>query len=612
MNLKMLLLTAAMLAAMICPAHADEFKRIPILDHGRVKPLDTFARNALIQFSGKDTYERRPAIDWMADVFFAPEKTAHQKIFLINNPDVAVALEMEPSHNRRYAFTDIQKKYTKLSQLAQAALKLDEKERSVVDQEVIRLYENVQEYADFIHEFAFLFPHEDFTVSSRVLAAQLNMPEGRTQLSFWEAAHQADTIKAVMAGIERKSIRSADEEETVRLLSNMYRWSLLYKDMRLGLIPQGEGGHAWLSPWDTLTRDFKNDQSRVLLDGWRRMAAAYHAGDKAEFNRAAQTYIGHIAQNLSTNDSKKTRTFGIELIYHAWRPFLWAKVFYIFVLVCFVVSFMTARPWIYRLAWVFAGAGCLLHVGALTARILIMSRPPVSTLYETFIFVSLIMVVLGLLIERINKQWLGLVVTGVGGAVLLFIASKYSAEGDTLKMLIAVLNSNFWLGTHVVTITMGYGATCVAGILGHIWLIQAAARRDPMVLRNTYGIMVGILGLALTLTFLGTNLGGIWADQSWGRFWGWDPKENGALMIVLWTAMLLHMKVAKMIGDFGMAVGTVLGMIVVAWAWFGVNLLSIGLHSYGFTSGIATTLLIYVVCEILFLCAAFLRIKKRT
>ncbi|MBP6343524.1 MAG: cytochrome c biogenesis protein CcsA, partial [Candidatus Omnitrophica bacterium] len=109
----------------------------------------------------------------------------------------------------------------------------------------------------------------------------------------------------------------------------------------------------------------------------------------------------------------------------------------------------------------------------------------------------------------------------------------------------------------------------------------------------------------------GTNLGGIWADQSWGRFWGWDPKENGALMIVLWTAMLFHMRIAHWIGPVGLAVGAVLGTIVVVWAWFGVNLLSIGLHSYGFTSGIATTIAVYIAFEVVFLAVSLFLIRKK-
>ena len=286
-------------------------------------------------------------------------------------------------------------------------------------------------------------------------------------------------------------------------------------------------------------------------------------------------------------------------------------MFYIFAFIFFVVSFTSSKPLWYNLGLGSVIAGFIPHVTGLLMRIIIMGRPPVSSLYETFIFVGFIAVLLGLLIEYYNRQWLGIITAAISGAALLFIANKYSAEGDTLKVLIAVLNSNFWLATHVTTITMGYAATCVGGLLGHIWLVQAVFRKDRQTLDKTYKTTLGILGVALTLTFLGTNLGGIWADQSWGRFWGWDPKENGALMIVLWTALLFHAKVANMIGPLGLAVGAVIGMMVVMWAWFGVNLLSVGLHSYGFTSGVATSLIVYVVLEIIFLLTATFFIPRK-
>ena len=103
---------------------------------------------------------------------------------------------------------------------------------------------------------------------------------------------------------------------------------------------------------------------------------------------------------------------------------------------------------------------------------------------------------------------------------------------------------------------------------------------------------------ALFFALFGTILGGIWADQSWGRFWGWDPKENGALLIVLWLIMLLHMRVTGLVKPTGFALGLILNNIVVIMAWFGVNLLSIGLHSYGFASGIAFNITIFVILEL--------------
>ena len=327
--------------------------------------------------------------------------------------------------------------------------------------------------------------------------------------------------------------------------------------------------------------------------------------------RRHASYLNNIRYSLSKEDLKKVDKFPLELFYQASSPFTWSIMFYIFAFIFFVVSFTSSKPLWYNLGLFSIIAGFIPHVLGLLMRIIIMARPPVSSLYETFIFVGFIAVFLGLLIEYYNRQWLGIVTAAISGTALLFIANKYSAEGDTLKVLVAVLNSNFWLATHVTTITMGYAATCVGGLLGHIWLVQAVFRKDSQTLDKTYKTTLGILGVALTLTFLGTNLGGIWADQSWGRFWGWDPKENGALMIVLWTALLFHAKAAQMIGPLGLAVGAVIGMMVVMWAWFGVNLLSVGLHSYGFTSGIAASLIIYAVFEIIFLLVTTFFISRK-
>ncbi len=566
-------------------------KAMPILDDGRIKPLDTYARNLLIRFSGKDSFERKDAIQWLARLLFAPETTKDDKIFLINNPDIALALSIPPEKARRYSFAQLQKNYPKLLELAQSAQNITEKERSIVESEILRVFENLRFYAQLSHDFAFVFPHPDFN-----------------NATFLDTALTADQMRAVMANIEDKaqSQYTKEERRTLMLLSNLFSWSLNYKDLPLAIIPSKKG---WLSPWDAITHDFKDSDTRLLLVSWRNMAVAFWSGQQIEFDLAGRKALDIVHTRLKKDERKKIAKFPLEIIYHGAWPFLWAKTFYIFAFVFFVISFISMHRCWYQLGWLVVIAGFSLHTFGLAARIIIMARPPVSNLYETFIFVGFISVLLGMIIEKVNKRWVGLVAAAVSGAVFLFIADKYSMEGDTLKVLIAVLNSNFWLATHVTSITMGYAATCVAGVLGHMWLIQAVIKHKD--LEHTYSVMIGILGLALTLTFLGTNLGGIWADQSWGRFWGWDPKENGALMIVLWTAMLFHAKIGKIVGPLGMAAGCVLGMIVVMWAWFGVNLLSIGLHSYGFTSGIATALGIYVVAEIIFLAIIIPIIKKR-
>ena len=147
------------------------------------------------------------------------------------------------------------------------------------------------------------------------------------------------------------------------------------------------------------------------------------------------------------------------------------------------------------------------------------------------------------------------------GFATLYIARFLATSGDTLEMLQAVLDTNFWLATHVTCVTLGYVATLVGGVIAaglhrrrHVH--QRAPRR---VGKQVAGMIYGMLCFATLLSFIGTVLGGIWADQSWGRFWGWDPKENGAVLIVIWNALILHARWAGLVKARGMAVLAVVG-----------------------------------------------------
>jgi hypothetical protein len=119
-------------------------------------------------------------------------------------------------------------------------------------------------------------------------------------------------------------------------------------------------------------------------------------------------------------------------------------------------------------------------------------------------------------------------------------------------------------------------------------------------------MVYGIVCFATLFSFVGTILGGIWADQSWGRFWGWDPKENGALLIVLWNAIILHARWGGLVRQRGLMVMTVFGNIVTSWSWFGVNMLGIGLHSYGFMESAFPWLIIFCASQLSFMALGLL------
>ncbi|HLP40788.1 MAG TPA: cytochrome c biogenesis protein CcsA, partial [Fibrobacteria bacterium] len=301
----------------------------------------------------------------------------------------------------------------------------------------------------------------------------------------------------------------------------------------------------------------------------------------------------------------------LEVLYNRVQPFKNAKILYLVSLLAVLASFIGRGRWAYRTALVVCLAALLPHTWGIASRMILMSRPPITNLFETFISVAWVCCALGLATEWLQKNRLGLLIATFSASALLFISDKYAAEGDTLSMLVAVLDTNFWLSTHVVTISLGYAGCCAAGIAGHVYLIQRMLGADRAALTSTFKAIYGILAFGLVFSFIGTVLGGIWADQSWGRFWGWDPKENGALLIVLWCTVLFHARMGGRIRELGMAVGSVIGITVVLFAWFGINLLGVGLHSYGFSSGVFFYFVLFIVLESLFLLASLYGKKTR-
>jgi ABC-type transport system involved in cytochrome c biogenesis permease subunit len=227
-------------------------------------------------------------------------------------------------------------------------------------------------------------------------------------------------------------------------------------------------------------------------------------------------------------------------------------------------------------------------------------RPPVTNLYSSAIFIGWAAVILGMVLEKIYRDGIGCVVASFAGFVTLIIAHNLALSGDTMEMMRAVLDTNFWLATHVVTVTLGYASTFVAGFLAIIYILRGVftTTLSESTAKSLARMVYGIVCFATLFSFVGTVLGGIWADQSWGRFWGWDPKENGALLIVLWNATILHARWGGLVRERGLMNLAVFGNIVTSFSWFGVNMLGIGLHSYGFTDAAFKWLILFIGSQV--------------
>jgi ABC-type transport system involved in cytochrome c biogenesis permease subunit len=232
----------------------------------------------------------------------------------------------------------------------------------------------------------------------------------------------------------------------------------------------------------------------------------------------------------------------------------------------------------------------LMHTYGIWARIVISERPPVVNLYSAAVFIGWAVVLACIVSELFYPIGVSLIFASVFGYLTLLVAYGLG-NGDTMPVLQAVLDTQFWLSTHVISVTLGYSATFLAGLIGIALVVAYGIRTfnssvdNERLIAVLYRLCYAVVCFGIFFSFVGTVLGGLWGDDSWGRFWGWDPKENGALMIVLWNALLLHARWDKLVGPLGFANLAVFGNIITAWSMFGTNQLGIGLHAYGAFEG---------------------------
>lgn len=317
-------------------------------------------------------------------------------------------------------------------------------------------------------------------------------------------------------------------------------------------------------------------------------------GDVNGFNTAIGGYREVLASGAIPHVNMAT--VRKEAWFNFFEPFMQATYPYVMVIVFSFMGWLFLGTTLRRTSLFLLVLAFALHSLALVLRMQISGRPPVTNLYSSAIFIGWAVVIASFVVELVMKNGIGNILGASVGAGSLVIAHYLARdEGDTLGVMQAVLDTTFWLATHVVCITLGYAATFLAGFIGLFYCVQAVLGRSLAAGGNasTYStelkdcgkLVYGTLCFALFFSLVGTVLGGLWADDSWGRFWGWDPKENGAMLIVLWNAVILHARWDKMVSDYGTAVLAMIGNIVTAWSWFGVNELKAGLHTYGFTEG---------------------------
>jgi ABC-type transport system involved in cytochrome c biogenesis permease subunit len=327
------------------------------------------------------------------------------------------------------------------------------------------------------------------------------------------------------------------------------------------------------------------------------MISSYSEEDTEAFNNAVDEHLDAVAAYPVPG-----YTVGLVSL-ERWMQSSWptgvAMILYLITLVLGLVYFAVNLPRLRQAVWGMLAIALIVHTVAIVCRITITGRAPVINIYSSAVFIGWAAVLFGLVVERLFHYGIGNLLASAAGVLTLLVAYGLNT-GDTMPVLQAVLDTQFWLATHVISVSLGYVATLVAGTLGAGYLVAGWAGVDKSKLRDVYRCCYGATCFGILFSFVGTVLGGLWADDSWGRFWGWDPKENGALLIVIWNALMLHARWDGMVSGRGFAALAIGGNVVTAWSWFGTNELGIGMHSYGFTSGVLMWLTVYIVLQLAF------------
>jgi len=297
----------------------------------------------------------------------------------------------------------------------------------------------------------------------------------------------------------------------------------------------------------------------------------------------------------------------LEVFYQKLHPFRLAWILYLAAGIILATTFTWQARAGYFLGWALAAAGLAFQLFGFVARVFISGRAPVTNMYETVIYVAFGTVLFALIFEAIHRSRFFLLGAAPVAVLSLILADWHPVALDpAITPLVPVLQSNFWLTTHVLTITLSYAAFALALGVSHIPLGQVILGKKPAA--SLYQYVYRSLQVGVFLLAVGTILGGVWANYSWGRFWDWDPKETWALVALLTYLFILHGRIAGKWGGFGLAVGAVLAFQTIIMAWYGVNfVLGVGLHSYGFGTGGRGYAITFVIIECLIVAAAVWR-----
>ena len=569
-----------------------KFGKIPVLVGGRVKPLDTVARNSLLIIHGKQELRleggrRLSAMQWLTDVLFNAPVADQYPVFVVQNSEVLGLFGWEQSDRKYFSFAEFMPFLRQIDEQGGQSDKLEAVQRSAYQSGILNLRNGLALYQRLKNSI---------------------QPEGAQNFAAELQAFVKSVPGAAKAAREREMGENFDKAKLNDVAEVIQKYERLSEMAYVLAVPPVEKNGDWRSVGDNLLRSVGTGEIHPIVSEYAIIGDAYRANDPSLFNQ----HVNLMANWFAKEQPKATQRASFEFLFNRVQPFSQSMALYVlgFLLACF--SWLGWSRVLNRSAFYLLLLALAIHTFGLVSRMYLQERPPVTNLYSSAIFIGWGAVIVSLILERIFRDGIGAACAGAIGFITLIIAHHLAGSGDTLEMLQAVLDTNIWLATHVVAITTGYSAMFLAGMLAIIYVVRGVFTRSlkkqtaDSLARMTYGVVC----FATLFSFVGTVLGGIWADQSWGRFWGWDPKENGAVLIVLWCAIILHARWGGFIRQRGLMIMAIFGNVVTSFSWFGVNMLGVGLHSYGFMQKAFPWLVGFMVSQLALMLIAAMPLER--
>ena len=619
------------------------FEAMPVQEEGRLKPMQTVARYKLLRINNSKRLSftignekiRISATEWLMDCLFRPEVAKELPIFKINNPAVieSIGVTSHASPRERYSYNEIYNVPDAMRLLSERSIELGKKindqdneeeskevRRNPVNAGILSLKSSINEFEWAAN--AFNFARSGIDVDLGEISEDFKKSgTGKTKISYFvekfdkivelargpEGQKFIDQISGAFQMLERDTATAG-----VKDMVSMISLAMFPPQPQPQISDDEERDEEWVKPGYfieqlTFRSTEMNPEQKLNFSEW---AIPYLVSLEklASFNGNQNVFKNEL-EELSAKiiniaeERGEYKNINLELLNNKLSLFHWSLPFYIMAFLLLAISWLKPGSRVSNslifIVWGMAIFATLCLVVGICMRSLMLGRPPISTLYETIPFITVVAVILCLLIEFFDRKGIALASSLAVGIIGIFLTWRFEIKEarDTLKVLEAVLRSNFWLATHVIAINIGYAAALLAGLIAHIFIFSKRFKMGSDDLRRSITKMVyGITCFGLLFALVGTVLGGVWANDSWGRFWGWDPKENGALMICLGALIMLHARMGGYIKDLGMNIIAVLILVITVFSWWHVNQLETGLHSYGFTSGIMFWL--YVVYAI--------------